>query len=148
MVNAAPNRQLIGKALAQLPAEQLAVVRRSYYEAWTRAQIADDLYIAEDTVRSRRHDALRSLLLTLQKRGETVTNLRSPYEGLDARDRSTAPAAGRRRLLRPDTSRAMSEPRMCGADRDCADVGTTTIMPTSALCRPRRDRACGARNPA
>ena len=69
MVNAAPNRQLIGKALAQLPAEQLAVVRRSYYEARTRAQIADDLHIAEDTVRSRLHDALRSLLLTLQKTG-------------------------------------------------------------------------------
>ena len=37
MVNAAPDRQLIGKALAQLRAEQLALVRRSYYEARTRA---------------------------------------------------------------------------------------------------------------
>ena len=71
MVNAASNRQLIGEALAQLPAEQLAVVRRSYYQAWTTAQIADDLHIAEDTVKSRLHYALQALLLTLQGNGLT-----------------------------------------------------------------------------
>jgi RNA polymerase sigma-70 factor (ECF subfamily) len=69
MVNAAYNRQLISEALAQLPAEYRAVLRRAYYEARSTAQIADDLHIAEGTVQSRLHHALRALLLTLQEKG-------------------------------------------------------------------------------
>lgn len=62
MVNLVADRQLIGDALAQLSAEHRAVICRSYYEARTTAQIADDLQIAEATVKSRLHYAMRALL--------------------------------------------------------------------------------------
>jgi RNA polymerase sigma-70 factor, ECF subfamily len=65
--NAALVRLLIGDALAQLSAEHRAVIRRSYYLGCTTAQIADDLRIAECTVKSRLHFALRALRLTLQR---------------------------------------------------------------------------------
>jgi RNA polymerase sigma-70 factor (ECF subfamily) len=70
-VNAALDRLLIGDALAQLSPEHRAVVRRSYYLGWTTAQIADDLQIAEGTVKSRLHYAVRALRLTLQEMGVT-----------------------------------------------------------------------------
>jgi hypothetical protein len=63
--NAARVRLLISDALAQLSAEHRAVIRRSYYLGCTTAQIADDLQIAECTVKSRLHFALRALRLTL-----------------------------------------------------------------------------------
>jgi RNA polymerase sigma-70 factor (ECF subfamily) len=62
-------RQLIGDALAQLSPQHRAVIVRSYYLEWTTAQIADDLLIAEGTVKSRLHYALRALRLTLQDSG-------------------------------------------------------------------------------
>ena len=65
-VNAALVRLLIADALAQLSAEHRAVICRSYYLGWTTAQIAEDLQIAECTVNSRLHFALRALRLTLQ----------------------------------------------------------------------------------
>jgi RNA polymerase sigma-70 factor, ECF subfamily len=71
MGNVVPTRQLIGEALAQLPAEHRAVICRSYYAARTTVQIADELHITDDTVKSRLHDALRELLLTLQEKGVT-----------------------------------------------------------------------------
>ena len=52
-VNAALVRQLISDALAELSGEHRAVIRRSYYQGWTTAQIAKDLQIAEGTVKSR-----------------------------------------------------------------------------------------------
>ena len=58
---------LIGDALAQLSAEHRAVVVRAYYLGWTTMEIADDLQIAESTVKSRLHHALRALRLTLQR---------------------------------------------------------------------------------
>ena len=45
------------------------MIRRSYYEGWTSAQIAADLEIPEGTVRSRLHYAMRALRLTLQEMG-------------------------------------------------------------------------------
>lgn len=57
---------LIAEALARLSEEHRAVVRRSYYERWTTAQIADDLKITDEAVKSRLHDAARALLFTLQ----------------------------------------------------------------------------------
>jgi Sigma-70, region 4 len=66
-VNAAPVRLLIADALAQLSGEHRAVIRRSYYLGWTTAQIAEDLQIAECTVKSRLHFALGALRLTLQR---------------------------------------------------------------------------------
>jgi RNA polymerase sigma-70 factor, ECF subfamily len=70
-VNSALDRLLIGDALAQLSPQHRAVVWRSYYLRWTTAQIADDLQIAEGTVKSRLHYALRALRLTLQEMGVT-----------------------------------------------------------------------------
>jgi RNA polymerase sigma-70 factor (ECF subfamily) len=60
-VNAAVDRLLLGDALAQLPADHRAVVRRAYYQGCTTAQIAADLHITEGSVKSRLHDALRAL---------------------------------------------------------------------------------------
>ena len=71
-VNSALDRLLIGDALAQLSPDHCAVVRRSYYLlGWTTAQIADDLGIAEGTVKSRLHYAMRAMRLTLQEMGVT-----------------------------------------------------------------------------
>jgi DNA-directed RNA polymerase sigma subunit (sigma70/sigma32) len=71
MVNLVADRQLIGDALAQLSAEHRDVIRRSYYEARTTAQIADDLQIADATVKSRLHHALRALRCAVQEMGLT-----------------------------------------------------------------------------
>jgi RNA polymerase sigma-70 factor (ECF subfamily) len=60
-VNAAVDRLLLGDALAQLPADHRAIVRCAYYQGRTTAQVAADLHIAERTVKSRLHDALRVL---------------------------------------------------------------------------------------
>jgi RNA polymerase sigma-70 factor (ECF subfamily) len=65
----AADRQLIGDALARLSAEHRAVIRRSYYEARTTAQIANDLQIAEATVKSRLHHAMRALWCAVQECG-------------------------------------------------------------------------------
>jgi RNA polymerase sigma-70 factor (ECF subfamily) len=70
-VNAALDRLLIGDAVAQLSADHRAVIRRSYYLGWTTAQIAEDLQIAEGTVKSRLHYAVRALKLALQEMGVT-----------------------------------------------------------------------------
>jgi RNA polymerase sigma-70 factor (ECF subfamily) len=47
------------------------VIRRSYYQGWTTAQIAEDLQIPEGTVKSRLHYAVRALKLALQEVGVT-----------------------------------------------------------------------------
>jgi RNA polymerase sigma-70 factor, ECF subfamily len=71
-VNAALNRLLIGEALARLTAEHREVVRRSYLQGWTTAQIAADLGIADGTVKSRLHYALRALRLVMCEMGITA----------------------------------------------------------------------------
>ena len=68
-VNAALDRMLLSGALAQLSPAHRAVIRRSYYDGWTTAQIAADLEIAEGTVRSRLHYAVQALRLILQETG-------------------------------------------------------------------------------
>ncbi len=70
-VNAALDRLLIADAVAQLSAEHQAVIERSYYRGWTTVQIAADLQIAEGTVKSRLHYAVRALRLTMQELGVT-----------------------------------------------------------------------------
>lgn len=70
-VDAALDRLLIAEAMTQLSAEHRAVIERSYYRSWTTAQIAADLDIAEGTVKSRLHYAVRALRLTLQELGVT-----------------------------------------------------------------------------
>ena len=68
-VNAAVDRLLLGDALARLPADHRAVVRCAYRQGCTTAQIAADLHIAEETVKSRLHDALRALWPRLREMG-------------------------------------------------------------------------------
>ena len=70
-VNAALDRLLIADAMAQMSPEHRAVIERSYYRGWSTAQIAADLDIAEGTVKSRLHYAVRALRLTLQEMGVT-----------------------------------------------------------------------------
>jgi RNA polymerase sigma-70 factor, ECF subfamily len=70
-VNSALDRMLIGDALAQLSPDHRAVLRRSYYLGWTTTQIAGDLGIAEGTVKSRLHYAVRAMRLALQEMGVT-----------------------------------------------------------------------------
>ena len=70
-LDAALDRLLIGEALARLTPEHRAVVQRSYFYGWTTAQIAVDLGIADGTVKSRLHYALRALRLALCEMGVT-----------------------------------------------------------------------------
>jgi len=70
-VDAALDRLLIGEALARLTPEHREVVRCSYFQGWTTAQIAAGLGIAEGTVKSRLHYALRALRLALSEMGFT-----------------------------------------------------------------------------
>jgi RNA polymerase sigma-70 factor (ECF subfamily) len=70
-VDAALNRLLINTALTRLTPEHRAVVHRSYVKGWTTAAIAADLGIAEGTVKSRLHYALRSLRQILGEMGVT-----------------------------------------------------------------------------
>jgi RNA polymerase sigma-70 factor (ECF subfamily) len=70
-VNPALDRMLIGEALARLTPEHRAVVQRSYFQGWTTAQIAADLRIADGTVKSRLHYALRALRLAMREMGYT-----------------------------------------------------------------------------
>jgi RNA polymerase sigma-70 factor (ECF subfamily) len=70
-VNAALDRMMINAALARLTPEHRAVVQRSYIAGWTTADIAADLGIAEGTVKSRLHYALRTLRRVLCEMGFT-----------------------------------------------------------------------------
>jgi RNA polymerase sigma-70 factor (ECF subfamily) len=70
-MNGALDRLLIGDALARLTPEHREVIRRSYFDGWTTAQIAADLRIPDGTVKSRLHYALRALRLALGEMGFT-----------------------------------------------------------------------------
>jgi RNA polymerase sigma-70 factor, ECF subfamily len=68
-LNSALDPTLVADAFVRLSAEHRAVVRRAFYCGWSTAQISADLRIAEGTVKSRLHCALRSLRRTLQEMG-------------------------------------------------------------------------------
>jgi RNA polymerase sigma-70 factor (ECF subfamily) len=72
-VNSALNRILLSSALAALSADHRTVIRRSYHDGWTTAQIAADLQVPEGTVRSRLHYAMHALRLALHAMGCTDT---------------------------------------------------------------------------
>jgi RNA polymerase sigma-70 factor (ECF subfamily) len=72
-VNSALNRMLLSSALAALSADHRTVIRRSYHDGWTTAQIAADLQVPEGTVRSRLHYAMHALRLALHAMGCTDT---------------------------------------------------------------------------
>ena len=52
--------------MQRLPFGYRAAIYRAYYQGWTTKRIADDLKITEAAVKSRLHDGLRALLLTLR----------------------------------------------------------------------------------
>lgn len=62
---------LVSDALAGLSADHRAVIVHAYYRRETTAEIAQSLQLAEGTVKSRLHYALRALRLALQERGVT-----------------------------------------------------------------------------
>jgi len=70
-VDSTLDKMLIADAMAQMSTDHRAVIERSYYRGWTTAQIAADLDIAEGTVKSRLHYAVRALRLSLQEMGVT-----------------------------------------------------------------------------
>lgn len=70
-VDNALDKLLLGTALAQLSEDHRAVILRAYYQGWSVAQTAADLRIAEGTVKSRLHYAVRALRLSLQELGVT-----------------------------------------------------------------------------
>jgi RNA polymerase sigma-70 factor (ECF subfamily) len=70
-VDNALDKMLLSTALSQLSEDHRAVIARAYYQGWSIAQIAADLQIAEGTVKSRLHYAVRALRLGLQEMGVT-----------------------------------------------------------------------------
>ncbi|SFF61178.1 RNA polymerase sigma factor, sigma-70 family [Mycobacterium sp. 455mf] len=62
-------RMRVAEAMAGLPEAHRAVLSRAYYRGWTTGKIAEDLGIAEGTVKSRLHDALHRLKLILAEMG-------------------------------------------------------------------------------
>lgn len=72
MARIAANPQVIGNALAQLPAEYRTVLLSSYYEAKTTAQIAADLHTTDDAVKSMLHHAMRRVWLSVQEHAATA----------------------------------------------------------------------------
>lgn len=62
---------LIEDALAALSSDHRAVIVTAYYGGRSTAQAAEELGIAEGTVKSRLHYGLRALRLALQERGVT-----------------------------------------------------------------------------
>ncbi len=70
-VDSALDKLLLGTALSQLSDDHRAVILRAYYQGWSVAQTAADLDIAEGTVKSRLHYAVRALRLNLQEMGVT-----------------------------------------------------------------------------
>jgi RNA polymerase sigma-70 factor (ECF subfamily) len=68
-INAAVDRLLLGDALAQLPAADRDVLRHAYHQRRTTEQIAADLGISEEVVKSTLHGALRTLSPQLRDLG-------------------------------------------------------------------------------
>lgn len=70
-VDGALDRLLLSTAMSELSADHRAVIMRAYYQGHSVAQIATELQIAEGTVKSRLHYAVRALRLNLQEMGVT-----------------------------------------------------------------------------
>ena len=70
-VDGALDRLLLSTAMSELSEDHRTVIHRAYYQGHSVAQIANDLRIAEGTVKSRLHYAVRALRLNLQEMGVT-----------------------------------------------------------------------------
>jgi RNA polymerase sigma-70 factor (ECF subfamily) len=64
--DASIDRLMVRHAVSQLSEDHRAVLWRAYYLGWTVVRIAEDLQLAEGTVKSRLHYALQALRRTLQ----------------------------------------------------------------------------------
>ena len=62
---------LISEALSALSVDHRSVIVYAYYQGMSTVQIANELNIAEGTVKSRLHYALRALRLALEESGVT-----------------------------------------------------------------------------
>lgn len=62
-------RTLVTDAVAQLSTHHRALLQRAYYHGWTTTQIAADLGIAEASVKTQLHYALRTLQRSLRDMG-------------------------------------------------------------------------------
>ena len=62
---------LVSEALSALSVDHRSVVVYAYYQGMSTTQIANELNIAEGTVKSRLHYALRALRLALEESGVT-----------------------------------------------------------------------------
>jgi RNA polymerase sigma-70 factor (ECF subfamily) len=62
-------RQVLKDAMARLPVEYRAVIRRAYYRGMSTEQIAEDLTLAECEVKCRLHYGLRRLLILVTING-------------------------------------------------------------------------------
>jgi RNA polymerase sigma-70 factor, ECF subfamily len=69
MVSVVPDRLLVCEALAQLSPADRGVLRRSYYQGWTTAQIAHELHMPEGAVKMKLHYAVQALQRRLQEMG-------------------------------------------------------------------------------
>jgi RNA polymerase sigma-70 factor (ECF subfamily) len=70
-VDHALDKLLLSTAMSDLSEDHRAVIIRAYYQGQSVAQIAHALQIAEGTVKSRLHYAVRALRLNLQELGVT-----------------------------------------------------------------------------
>ena len=70
-VDSALDRLLLGTALSQLSEDHRAVILRAYYQGMDHRADRRGLQIAEGTVKSRLHYAVRALRLNLQEMGVT-----------------------------------------------------------------------------
>jgi RNA polymerase sigma-70 factor (ECF subfamily) len=70
-VDHALDKLLLGTAMSELSEDHRAVIVRAYYQGQSVGQIAHALQIAEGTVKSRLHYAVRALRLNLQEMGVT-----------------------------------------------------------------------------
>jgi RNA polymerase sigma-70 factor, ECF subfamily len=100
-IDAALDRLLLRDALDRLSPQHKAVIVRSFYQGWTTAHIAADLGIAEGTVKSRVHYALRALRLTLQEMGFSGTWSPQHYRAFHAKPAPDPPC---RALARAGTA--------------------------------------------
>jgi Sigma-70, region 4 len=100
MVNLVADRQSIGDALARLSAEHRAVICRSYYEARTTAQIADDLRRSHREIET----ALRHASATARSAGNGVTDNAVAFTPPAALD-TAPPGRSRRRPDQPSPER-------------------------------------------
>lgn len=70
--DSAAHRTMVTDALARLSSENRTLLHRAYYYGWSTGQIAANLGIAEGSVKTQLHYALRTLQHTLRDMGAAL----------------------------------------------------------------------------